>query len=251
MHMSSRDGDSRRLTRRSLVAGLPLTGLLLTGCGMTRRGADYSYRLTLSIDANGVTHTGSSVVHVHEWDEQTIDEGWMGQSSIRGEATTVQLGDGRVVAALLTSPTNTLLRDNGVPLGAPRDDPSVLGAVEDDRASHDLSYEQVPQLIGFLRADDPNSAIALDPTNLHADLGPDVRLRGARIEVTDGPVTTGIERLLPWLDARRRAEGRGGLRTISATEHPDWMIAARNAADGSVLLVNPSQLKSVGAWSLW
>jgi hypothetical protein len=237
---SDADGASsgRRLSRRSVLAGLPLSGLVLAS-GCARSAYEYSYRLTLSVDANGATHTGSSVVHERGWVGQTIDSGEMAGSSIRGEATTVDLGDGRVVAALLYSPTNILLAANGLPVGAPTD-PAVIQALQDDRQTHELSAKQLPRLIAFLRADDPNSAVVIDPSDLSATLGPGVRLRSAQIGVTDSPVTSGIERLLPWIEARRRAEAKGG-----PVDTPDWAIDARQP-DGRSVAIYGHQLKASG-----
>jgi hypothetical protein len=229
-----------RLSRRGVLAALPLAGLLLTSC--TRPAYEYSYRLTLSIDVNGATHTGSSVVHERGWVRQTLDAGLMADSSIRGEAATVDLGDGRVLVALLYSPTNFLLADNGLPVGTPTD-PSVIQALEADRQAHELSDKQLPQLIAFLRAGDPNSAVLLDPNDLSAALGPGVRLRSAQIEVTDSPVTTGIERLLPWLAPRLRAEAKGGL--VVTPPPPDWAIDARKS-NGDTITVYPRQLERNG-----
>ena len=257
MDMASGHEDRRSLSRRSIIlAAAPLAGLLLTSCGMTRRGFDYSYRLTLAIDANGATHTDSSVVHVHTWNEQTIDAGWMTQHIVNGEATSVQLGDGRVVVALLApttgnrlatwTPTGPLLQAYGIQEPAFSDQESydaAIDALADARGPRELADKQLPALIAFLRADDPNSAVVLDPGDLSATLGPGVRLRSAEIEVTDSPVTTSIERLLPWFDARGRAESKGlpGDRPPG----PDWAIDARRPDGGSVA-ISRHQLKSSG-----
>ena len=257
MDMVSGNEDRRWLSRRSILAVAPLAGLLLTSCGMTRRGFDYRYRLTLSIDANGASHTGSSVVHVHEWNEQTIDAGWMMQSIVNGEATAVALGDGRVVAAVLGSgtgsplsewtPTNLLLQAYGIQRPAFADQDSsdaAIDALADARGPRELNAKQLPELIAFLRADDPNSAVILDPGDLSATLGPGVRLRSAQIEVTDSPVTTSIERLLPWFDARQRAQAK--VLPGDRPPGPDWAIDARQP-DGRSVAVYRHQLKS-GGW---
>lgn len=40
---------------------------------------------------------------------------------------------------------------------------------------------------------------AVDPNDLAANFGPGLRLKGATIEMTADPVTTGIEKWLPWI----------------------------------------------------
>ena len=253
MEMATGHDDRRWLSRRSLLAALSLGGpLLASGC--TKPAHSYNYRLTLSIDANGSTHTGSSVVHVRRWMQQTIDEGWTMPTSINGEATAVELGDGRVVVALLTSngtrnrwggsPTGVLLKGYGLPdpwQPSPEDGRALSGA----RGAVELSADQLPELVGFKRYVDPQSALLLDPSNMSA-LGADVRLHGAQIEVTDSPVSSGIVRILPWLQAKLWAESQAGQYTWGLTTHPAWMLVLPTGrAPGQ--FVWPSQFKQT-AW---
>ena len=258
MDKISRHEGRRWLSRRNVLAGLPLATLPLSSCGMVRRGFDYSYRLTLAVKANGATHTGSSVVRVHQWNEQTIDEGWMTQTSIHGEATTVPLGNGGVLATLLLAdgllgpvvgwrgpPTGILRSVYGI-ADAPFSDKEAYDAAAQDlayqRGPRDLTAKQLPALVAFLRADDPNSGVLVDPGNLAASLGASVSLRAARIEVTDSPVTHGIEHVLPWLDARLEAQSAAhGSYFLSTTQHPAWFIGFRNVPFGYVL---PTAFKS-------
>jgi hypothetical protein len=249
MDRAPRHKDRRQLSRRSVLAALSLGGPLLSS-GCTKPAYGYSYRLTLSIDANGATHTGSSVVHVRRWMQQTIDQGWTMPTSINGEATAVELGDGRAVVALLTtdrtttlwggSPTGVLLKDYGLPDAWPPR-PEDIRALSDARGPVELPADQMPELIGFKRSDDPRSAVLLDPSDLSA-LGADVRLRSAQIEVTDSSVSSGIVRVFPWLKAKLEAERQTRQYTVSLTSHPDWMLELPTVHP-PLLFVFPSQFK--------
>jgi hypothetical protein len=62
----------------------------------------YRYRLTLAVEANGEMHSGSSVVEVREWrtSEWSLNPHlWL--TKVSGEATFVDLGQGRALVALL------------------------------------------------------------------------------------------------------------------------------------------------------
>lgn len=54
-------------------------------------------------------------------------------------------------------------------------------------------------LVTFRDIDDPASVEKVDPANLAATFGEGVSLKRITVELTDGPVTRGIEERLPWL----------------------------------------------------
>jgi hypothetical protein len=64
-------------------------------------------------------------------------------------------------------------------------------------------------LVRFRDIADPTSVEKVDPDNLAASFGEGVKLRRITVQLTDDPVTTGIEKRLGWL--RSVGEERGTL----------------------------------------
>ena len=54
-------------------------------------------------------------------------------------------------------------------------------------------------LVTFKDINDPKTVERVDPNNLAEAFGQGVRLARASIEITNEPVTTGIEKRLPWM----------------------------------------------------
>jgi hypothetical protein len=67
------------------------------------------------------------------------------------------------------------------------------------RGPRRLTADDLPDLVAFADINDPKSVLAIDPHDLPAALGRDVKWNSITVEVTNEPVTTGIERKLPWL----------------------------------------------------
>ena len=102
-----------------------------------------------------------------------------------GEATIVELGDGRLLVALLTDRENirkVWMPDNRKP-----------------PASRDLDPWELPLLVTFTDASNPKTVREVDPTNLAATLGPGVQLRRAHVEVAEERPAGSILKHLPWL----------------------------------------------------
>jgi hypothetical protein len=60
--------------------------------------------------------------------------------------------------------------------------------------------EELPMMIRFKDIHDPMSAELVDPKNLSKTFGDGVSLGSAFVDITDDPVTTGIEKRLPWVN---------------------------------------------------
>ena len=171
------------------LAALLTAALALVGCDTYP--VNYKYRLTLEVEADGKVHTGSSVVHV--WVRENA-EFWGGMGGAHrgalGEATIVELGDGRLLVALLTDREN--IRKVWMP---------------DHRkppASRDLDPWELPLLVTFTDASNPKTVREVDPTNLASTLGPGVQLRRAHVEVAEEQPTRKIVERLPWLQTIER-----------------------------------------------
>jgi hypothetical protein len=87
-----------------------------------------------------------------------------------------------------------------------------------------LPFKDLPVLVRFRDPSDPTSVEIVDPLNLAASFGPGVMLKSAFVEITDDPVTKGIEAKLPWLASSKvspslfpRPDPKLGPRTVSET----------------------------------
>lgn len=68
-----------------------------------------------------------------------------------------------------------------------------------------LSPEAMPVLVRLGNLNDPTSVALVNPLDLAASFGPGVTLKSATAEITDDPVTHGIEARLPWLKSSSEA----------------------------------------------
>lgn len=202
-----------------------MSGLLLFGVGSFLAACDgpvhaHHYRLTLEVEANGEIHSASSVVEVRKFVNRRLDlSPGIVNTSVVGEATLVDLGDRRVLIALLAGipepalragrrvsewvgedPTNLLARLYGVRLEWDGFRNAGLMELSRQRGARRLEITQVPTLVTFGSIDDPKSLILVDPENIALRLDEQAQLKRATIEITDAPVTTGISKRLPWLD---------------------------------------------------
>jgi hypothetical protein len=69
-----------------------------------------------------------------------------------------------------------------------------------------LSLEALPALVKFGDLNDPSSVALVDPQDLAASFGPGVTFQGATVEITDDPITHGIDARLSWLKSSKVAE---------------------------------------------
>ena len=79
----------------------------------------------------------------------------------------------------------------------------------------ELSLKDVPVLVRFYNPDDPRSVALVNPLDLAASFGPGVTFKGASVEITDDPITKGIETRLPWLKSSKFAEYLFQIRPIN------------------------------------
>jgi hypothetical protein len=63
----------------------------------------------------------------------------------------------------------------------------------------DVPLKSLPVLVRFRDPHDPTSVQLVDPLNVAASFGPGVMLKRVFVEITDDPITNGIEARLPWL----------------------------------------------------
>jgi len=74
-----------------------------------------------------------------------------------------------------------------------------IDAMNRGKPKADVSIEALPLLVRFRDPNDPRTVERVDPNHLAQSLGPGATLARATVEITDDPLTTGIEKELPWL----------------------------------------------------
>lgn len=88
--------------------------------------------------------------------------------------------------------------------GGSADDEYVdyLDELNRQKPKGDVPFEYLPMLVRFRDLNDPTSVERVDPSDLAASFGAGVKLERMSIEITDAPVTYGIQAVLPWLAGR-------------------------------------------------
>jgi hypothetical protein len=188
-------------------------GLMLTGCGRNPPG--FKYKLSFAVETPDGIKTGFNVVEISHASVSIPASGTM--THARGEALYLDLGPGRrPLIALLTShrdekgrygnwgeasPFNVLARLYGekfTDYGSKNENIPVLVRHRGAKAISP-SIGDLPDLVTFADINDPKTVMAVDPQDLAATLGPGVKWKSITIEITDEPVTSGIEKKLPWI----------------------------------------------------
>jgi hypothetical protein len=184
------------------------------------------YRLTIEATVDERPASGSGVIEVTRQDTTAI--GSMGGTgfSVKGEAIGVDLGARGQFFALLRGPNIGRSEDRSFPpylileafSGQLDKRTSVIEqmrTLNKLRPKTHLPTTLLPMLVRFRNINNPGSVEKVDPDNFAAIFGAGVKLQRAAIEITQDPVTTGISRRLPWLDALAK---RGG--ALDGTRFP-------------------------------
>jgi hypothetical protein len=175
----------------------------------------WNQKLTVTVATPRGEVSGSSVVAV-SWTENFFSGGWGGalyHLTLRGDATTVDLGGGQFLFALLAYEHSQEPHSTGmIPLKLLRqklpnqsdDDywaPDTFKRVQAalGRGPITLPQKLYPRFLRFRDIKDSTTAELVDPDNLAESFGPGVRLVRVTIEITDEAVTRGIRNVLPWL----------------------------------------------------
>jgi hypothetical protein len=185
------------------------------GCSYSPRSV--RYRLTLYVETPEGERTGTGVVE----ETQRYNDGmWEGVSGVlvttrlRGQATIVDFGARGLLFCLLigdrtrkespwSEPMNFAAWTYGplyrsrIPEDAP--DPAFFDLLAREKPTAEIKLSALPMLVRFRDSRDPLTVERVEPFDLAAAFGLGVKLTRATIAITDDPVTTGIEKVLPWL----------------------------------------------------
>ncbi len=169
------------------------------------------YRLTLEADVDGKAAAGSGVIEVTRQDTTSVFRSMGGFGAVvKGEAVALDLGDRGTAFALLHGRKPHVAEDDSFPsyvifkafenvLPKNAEGITQILMLKQTKPKAEIPFQLLPLLVRFRDTGDPTSVEQVDPNNLSASFGPGVSLRRATIEITDDPVTTGIETRLKWL----------------------------------------------------
>jgi hypothetical protein len=208
-------GRSLSITRRSLLSVLALgTSTSLGGCDAGKDSWAYRYRLTLEVETPEGLKIGSTVREVCEFLTApfpiNLTNPRQSVFAIRGEAVVVDLGDRGLLFGTLWGQNGLNDQDYAISLptrvfrrtGLLQDlrGKDVPERLEQLRAKANLTNMELPFLARFRDPNDSTTVEGVDPGDLASSFGTGVKFSHAWIEMTDDPVSTGIEKILPWLE---------------------------------------------------
>ena len=189
------------------AACVTLISLALAGCKPSA-DASYRYKLTISVETPEGMKTGSNVV---ELDYYKTASG--APHRTYGEALVLDIGASGTLVALLTQQGERTVWAQDDPISiifkkCGRDTRDIFDLVDTVRSISackaiyplDLSkLSELPDILLFKNAKDLASLAVVDPENPEAVLGPGVVIRSASIQLTDEPLTRGVDDHLPWV----------------------------------------------------
>lgn len=180
------------------------------------------YRLTLEAEVDGQPKSGSSVIEVTYSKQPEIGSGRNLVLGYRGQAVVVELGERGTLFALLKEgddtrslPPTIVFRAFGFsggiwPQGSVDD---LFKTIRQLSGERELPLDNLPMLVRFRDINDPMTVERVNPNNLPERFGVGAKLVRATLEIvpagvwpinslgiTGEPVTTGIDKKLPWLD---------------------------------------------------
>jgi hypothetical protein len=212
---------------RSGFAGVMLGASMLVGCGQdgdgmgsSSRSAEARYRMSVEVATPEGTKSGSSV-----WSRvirKSIGPISPYNASFKAEAVAIDLPGGRTLFMLVKDQEGMV--DAYFPELAPEADESGeqsrvehVSAIGSSGASKVLPCtpeakpawagilrdsqmpNYCPMLVTFKDITDPTSVQRVNPDDLAASFGKGYRLKAITVQVTDAPVTVGIQKRLGWL----------------------------------------------------
>jgi hypothetical protein len=255
------------MNRRQLVGALlgATSLLLLPACDGSVTGRSFEpirYKIAAVVETPQGLKSGYSVLEYQGSMAGSMFGGMAGSGfSVKGEAVAVDVAPGQVMFVLLHARGNfdfpaTVLNAIKVPESegpSPKDRAGQMARTE-------RMYDQIranrnvyplwrpedqrpgtgpwngPYFVRFRNINDPKSVEQVDPDDLAKTFGTGFKLKALTIQVTDEPVTTGIENRLPWLKSKtlRFADETRNPKTgyLAPPKHP---TVANNLNDGSFI----------------
>lgn len=195
------------MKRGCLIAlAIPVVAVLgfVAGYSMLYPAYTVRYRLTVNAIADGLPHSGSSVIEMRvKTQPQLVFDMPPWLFRISGEAVFVDLGNGRNLVAVLDPRPSRGSMAYMLPFKAFKIPFAVerardLGGLQGERR---LEQKDWPAFVTFRNVGDPSSVESVDPKDLAKTLGDGVRIESVIVAITQEPVTHNLAQSLPWLTA--------------------------------------------------
>ncbi len=236
------------IARRELLGLLAGAVALLWGCDMKVEDMGYIWqephyaKLTAEVETPEGIKSGYSVLEV-KWDK--AGRGY----NIRGEAVAVDLPKGETLFILLSSTSNVdwaaWLHQIVKLENSPEDQALYYSRIAANRQIWPVPrtkeyfgnkevHDNYPYFVRFRDIKDPKSVEQVDPDDLAKTFGPGVKLKSLTVQMTDEPVTKGIEKRLPrsfwknWGAIHKKEMDKG---KIAENPYFDTLMGKLNAGD--------------------
>jgi len=214
------------------MAGLMLVVATLSGCG--NPSYTWHQKMTVTVSTPNGVKTGAAVSEVTA---SVGRQGFLSEAivayTVKGEATVIDLGNGKYLFALLSSSGNPTeywamrifyRRVMDQYPGSEDELNRFYSALVNMRDAAPFAADRYPLLITFADINDPKTAREVKPDNLAAAFGSGYALRSITLEITDDPVTDGeVQSVVHWIG------------DPNVMENPGWKnlpVFARQAIGG-------------------
>jgi hypothetical protein len=175
---------------------------LLSGCGLSGNPI-YRFKMTVEVETPEGLKTGWSVYEVEAKNVVALTPGGVGRErKLRGQAVAVDIALGKVLFVLVK---NDSLAEMSMAALDPAYKNDWVESAERIAAGAGIHSPAVimtsnyPMLVTFADLSDPKTVDQVSPDNLASRFGAGVTLKRITVQVTDEPVTAGIEKRLSWL----------------------------------------------------
>ncbi|MBZ0164880.1 MAG: hypothetical protein K8H74_19485 [Notoacmeibacter sp.] len=183
------------------IVGAAFVGWL--GWRLAYPSYSWHQKLTVAVETPEGVKAGSAVIALAvKAIPQVLPDAANRSNTMRGEATVVDLGGGRILFVLLPAQqflAHRVFRDRYEMV---KGDETLPAARAFSRLSESREVPSVfyPLMVTFGDIADPKTVRRVDPDDMDASFGPGYRLASVTLEITDEPMTEGkVDEVLGWL----------------------------------------------------
>jgi hypothetical protein len=175
------------------------------------------------VEADGVTYIGSTVQKYYCQDGGgTFGSLQVGHCRVEGEAVVVKIGNHGTLFVLMRDVRIDPASGERY-MGSPAGMLGQLGLipkVDNSYLPSDITDDRLPAMITFKDLDKASSVEWVDPSNLSASFGPNVRFKKLSVSPTFSKVTYGeIAAVLPWIGLLNSEAALNGSRVRFLDDH--------------------------------